>query len=155
MKKKTWIDVKLFKLRLRFSVHELRVSGGDLHHVRAVHHGRHDPVLHGGHRVRQAVEAQEPLPDPHVQQVRVCLPQGGQALLHVQGGRHEEVAYHWSHRQRSSHQEEDHGRGRDHSLLPHAAGRPLRQWRQLGLPYLASHYRARDHRKQPILLEDC
>lgn len=80
--------------------------------MRAVHHGGDDPVLHGGHRVREAVSAQEPFADAHVQPLRLHVPQGLQALLHVQGGRHEEVAHHRSQDQRASHPEEDYGRGR-------------------------------------------
>ena len=70
------------------------MPGGDLHNVHPVYDRRYPASIYGGHRVRQALAAEEAHADPAVLAQCCHLPEGRTALSHVPRGRHEEEPHH-------------------------------------------------------------
>lgn len=72
----------------------------------AEHRGRHDPGVHGGRGVRQAVQAEEAHADAVVQQERGDLPAGRYPVSDVPRRRYAQVAHHRGARPGAADQEE-------------------------------------------------
>lgn len=70
------------------------MPGGDLHNVHPVDDRSDSASIYGGHRVRQAVAAEEAHPDAPLLPQRRHLPEGRPALSHVPGRRHAQEPHH-------------------------------------------------------------
>ncbi|XP_046987538.1 uncharacterized protein LOC124589717 isoform X1 [Schistocerca americana] len=128
--------------RLRLQAHHRGVPRGHLRHVPAEHLRRHDTGVHGGHRVRQAVAAQEADADAAVQPARRHLPAGRLPLPHVPRRRHAQVAHCRGARARPDHPQEGDEGGRAAAVLPAGAARGRRRRGGEDLLHLAHHHRA-------------
>lgn len=82
------------------------VSGGRVHFVSPVRRWSDDPMLYGGHRVREVVPAEKTLPDASVQSTRGNLPSRRQTLSAVPCGRYAKIAHYRHQHQCSDYQAE-------------------------------------------------
>lgn len=93
------------------------MSRGDIPALSSEHLRRHDPGVHGGSGVRQTVQAAEEDADAALFQERGHMSSGQRAVLHVQGGRHEEESHHRGSREGSVDPASNYGRGGESAVL--------------------------------------
>uniref|UniRef100_A0A8D8H668 (northern house mosquito) hypothetical protein n=1 Tax=Culex pipiens TaxID=7175 RepID=A0A8D8H668_CULPI len=99
------------------------MSGGDLHHVLPVDLRRHDPGLHGGHRVRQDDPAQAPNADVTLLEAGGHLSTGRGVVLHVPGWGHAQESHHRGEHPGAVDPDEVHQGGRGAVAVPVGVGR--------------------------------
>ena len=80
--------------QVRLEAHDGGVSGGHLHNVHPVDDWSDPASIYGGHRLREALPAEEAHPDPALLAQRRHLPEGRTALPHVPRRRHAQEPHH-------------------------------------------------------------